>query len=224
MYYLLLIAILLSNTSYADVLKVGIVDSGLNIHDARFIGHLCEGEASKDFTGEGMTDSIGHGTHIAGLVIKYAADASYCLYIAKYYSAHASPKTNSINLMKSFQWLIDKKVKIINYSGGGDGQTPGEYELLKAHPEISFVVAAGNGSRNLDIFNYYPASYLLPNIYPIGCKHNGFPCYFSNYGSIIKDWEDGQNVLSDEPNGMGVRSGTSQSTAIATGKAIKHYK
>lgn len=221
--YLLL---LLSSTSSADVLKIGIVDTGLDVYDARFAGHICQddtGPGAKDFTGTGIQDTMGHGTFIAGLIQQYAGSAHYCLYIAKYFMEDAPDLSNYSRLIAALQWLIEKKVKIINYSGGGYTSIEEEYLIIKEHPKVDFVVAAGNNGENLDHYNYFPASYLLPNVYAVGCKHNGKVCYFSNYGSLVRDWEDGQDVTGLAPHGTTKMSGTSMSTAIATGKAIRNF-
>jgi hypothetical protein len=43
----------------------------------------------------------------------------------------------------------------------------------------------------------------------------------SNYGKSVNAWEKGTDILSRLPGGYGLMTGTSQATAIRTGKLIR---
>lgn len=203
--------------STPSIAKVAIVDTGLDLMDKRFTSLLC---GAKDFTGEGIVDKIGHGTHVAGLIKQYAENSSYCLIILKYYSLRGE---NGLAFTTALQEAINMGASIINISGGGDNPAMLEYQIIKNNPNVIFVSAAGNDNKNLDKEVYYPASYNLFNILVVGSlNRNGFKASSSNYGSIVKKWEIGEDVVSAAPGGFqGVMSGTSVATAIATGKLIK---
>lgn len=220
---------MLSFNSFATQ-RVAILDTGLDLSDSRFAGHICSG-GHKDYTGDGIYDNDGHGTHVAGLIVQYAKDADYCLVIYKYYKL-ADRRENSNNYTRYMKALLDISnagdINIVNYSGGGDLPSIAEEMTMKKHSEITYVVSAGNSSRNLDDpqISYYPAKYRLDNIRVVGSKRFNRISSFSNYGSYVTDWEDGENVSSYAiGRGNTNLSGTSMSTAIRTGKLIyERYK
>lgn len=218
---LVLLGMLLSTMSHADTIRVAVVDTGLNLKDPRFSKHLCP-TGHKDFTDYGIEDHDGHGTHVAGLIQQYAKNADYCLLILKYYDGRN--KLGSANRLSSALWYAAlMQVKIVNFSGYGDQPHSGEKEAIKKNENIIFSVSAGNDSKDIDSLEnaVYPACYRLPNIHVVGNGIDGIPNKYSNYGSRVTYWENGENVVSTGLNGKMVRmTGTSQATAIHTGKLI----
>ena len=207
----------------ADTLKIAVVDSGLNFNDLRFNKHLCQ-TGSKDFTGEGLSDTNGHGTAIVSLIEEYAGDSDYCIVILKYYSV-TSP--GQVNLMHEIEALTEATLigaNIVNLSGGGPDFNEEEYLVLKNNPNTTFVVAAGNDGLNIDVpgNEYFPASYRLKNQIVVGNvdeKNKKAPS--SNYGTTGTAVEIGEDILAARIIGYGIIGGTSISTAIHTGKLIK---
>lgn len=231
MYKVLFLLLLMSSLANSEQkqLKVAVVDTGLDLTDIRFKDVLCK-EGHKDFTHTGLDDNHGHGTHIAGLIKQFAAKANYCLVILKYFDV--ADQDNALeNELTAFQEAINLKVDVVNFSGGGPAYSEKEFKLILAHPEIKFIVSAGNNGKNLDLIenNYYPASHFLPNIIVVGNLWlNGSMEPSSNYGKKLV-WEIGYNVLSSLPKECflgyckyreGRLTGTSMSTAIHTGKYI----
>jgi subtilisin family serine protease len=201
--------------------KVVILDTGLDLNDSRFQSVLCS-EGHRDFTGKGIQDDFGHGTHIAGLVKEYAGEANdYCLIIVKFYDKDAVDDTNAKNFNEAIKYASEVG-DIVNVSGGGGLPSEAE-ETAVANSESLFVVAAGNNKHDLDAdCNFFPACYPYGNILPVGnTDSSGHIAHSSNYGSRVKAWEVGQDVLSTLPRGrVGYLSGTSQSTGIHSGKLI----
>lgn len=203
--------------------RVVIIDSGLDITDSRFRDVLCL-DGHRDFTGEGIEDYIGHGTHVAGLIKKYATSSNYCLMIVKYYSAKITDNWASRLSLLAFRHSFDYSPKMINYSSGGSNFDEFEYNLIRANPHTLVVAAAGNfGVKLSPRLCYYPACYDLPNIIQVGSlDRQGNRSTMSNYGSIVEAMEVGEDVLSTLPNGQeGEMSGTSMAAAVHTGKLIK---
>lgn len=225
-------------------LKIAVVDSGLDITDSRLKGHLCQ-SGHKDFTGNGLRDVVNHGTFVTGLIEKYAGNGNYCLLIYKYYSASESGEKNLNNEIASFKEAIKNGAKIINFSAGGLEYSRDEFLIIKNNPSITFVIAAGNEGKNLDVRGneYYPASYFLPNeiiVKSISVTNKKPDAYmwsyidkkslieetdlssFTNWSSKITESEIGEDIYSTLPNGKyGYLSGTSFSTAIRTGKIVR---
>lgn len=205
-----------------SLVRVGVIDTGLDLKDPRFSKVLCS-SGHKDLTGEGITDRHGHGTHIAGLIMKYAGNSGYCLVIIKYYSSKAAGPLNGKRFIEAIE--ASSNLNFVNISGGGSEFNEGEYLAIKNAPNTRFIVAAGNGGKSLDLpqYYYYPASYRLSNITVVGAlSFNGTDRYeVSNFGSIVKAWEVGENVVSLRAGGgLLINSGTSMATAIHTGKLV----
>lgn len=224
MKFLLALLLLITPTVLANgsaALKIAIVDTGLDLQDPRFAAHLCP-TGHEFFAGKTIKDEHGHGTHVAGLIQKYAGSGDYCFLIYKYYSDSQTGQQNLIAEIASINVAIRNGAKIINISGGGPEFTEQEYLAIKSHPEVRFVVAAGNEHRDIDVPSqeYYPASYWLPNETVAENAENGKLAQSSNWSKKAVS-EDGENVLSTLPDGKyGRMTGTSQSTAIRTGKIV----
>lgn len=156
-------------------IMVAVIDTGL---DPALMNknYICP-EGHKDFTGGGLVDNHGHGTHISGIIDQYAKnyvygpgkrpsdifdkEADYCQIIVKYYDPKRTGQDNLKNTIKSFRWAIDQKVDIINYSGGGTEYSQAEHDLVieALNKGIKVVAAAGNERSNIDQRKYYPAMY-----------------------------------------------------------------
>lgn len=209
----------------SEITRVAVIDTGIDFTHPYLKTHKCT-SGHKDFTGTTLDDIEGHGTHVAGLITRYAKNSPFCLVSLKYYVKESHPDTTVIRLSDAIQEAATLGIKIVNLSGGGNLFDEREYNLIKDNQDIDFIVAAGNGDKNLDIYDYFPASYLLPNVKVVGCKTtNNLKCSFSNYGKAIDYWELGDNVLSTYPNRSWKKmSGTSMSTAIRTGKYLYEHQ
>lgn len=203
-------------------IQVAIVDSGYN---KTINSHLefCDEKLNKDFTDTDQIDNYHHGSHI-GNIISNNLYNNVCFIILKAFNPN---NTNIYASIDAFVYanIILRKGDVLNYSAGGPGFSYTERALIKnlLDKGIHVFVAAGNSNANLDInCNYFPACYHLTGLNVIG---NGTPTWksmTSNYGRVITEWEDGQNVIADNGTGLFVPiSGTSQSTAIASRKYLE---
>jgi len=149
----------LKKSKNKHTIKIAVIDTGFDFKsiwkDAEEKGLkkpvTCK-NGHKDFTGKGMQDVHGHGTHIAGLIAKYAGEANYCLIIIKYFDSFASGEVNLRNTIKSFEYLSTLDVDIINYSGGGLSFNREEYKAIKKLLDkgVLLVAAAGNEGMEID--------------------------------------------------------------------------
>jgi subtilisin family serine protease len=218
--------------------KVAVIDTGL---DSSMMEEswVCR-SGHKDFTGSGLHDRHGHGTHISGLIDQYAkdfifgpnknnryissVDTEYCQIIIKYYDPIAPGNNNLTNTIKAFRWAIDQGAHIINYSGGGLEPSESERRLVleALNKGIKVVVAAGNEKSDIDKKPYYPAMY-DKRMYVVGNKtREGDVSGQSNYGDSVNTWEEGDSVYSRLPGqSFGLMTGTSQATAIKSGKLVR---
>lgn len=203
-------------------LRVAVIDTGLDLSDKRFEGKLCN-KGHQYFTGDTIKDTHRHGTHVAGLITKYAGDSNYCLLIYKFHGDRFDGSATMDRLISSLYAAMAQGADVVNISGGGRNPSYLEKEIIKNNPNVIFVVAAGNNGENLDLpeNTYFPASYFLPNIIAVSSlDRDGKRSKTSNWSKKTIS-ELGEEVVSFLPNGgEGPISGTSQATAIATGKLV----
>jgi subtilisin family serine protease len=213
-------------------LKVAIVDTGLDLNDPRFKNHLCKTGHKNFVHGEPLNDLMGHGTHVAGSIVRYSDTTNYCLLIYKYYSENEPGLINLQNEVSAFKEAVKNGADIVNFSGGGPEFSEEEYLTIKKHPKVTFVVAAGNEGVNIDLPSnyYYPASYFLKNISIVSSiEYTGELAKTSNWSKKHPTYKQfGVNILStlpprlvkDQIVNQGYMSGTSMATAIITGKLV----
>lgn len=185
-----------------------------------------------------LTDSHGHGTHVAGIIgaeggnnkgiIGIAPKVS--MMILKYYDLK-TPTDNLKNTILAIKYAVKMKANIINYSGGGIEYSEDEKKaILEAQNQgILFVGAAGNEHTNSDKNKYFPADYGLANIISVtAIDPNTQVLPSSNYGvETVHLAAPGQAIYSTLPNNTyGPLTGTSQATAFVAGAAavVMAYK
>ena len=148
----------------AETIKVAVIDTGISeeLMDAPFLcktGHI-------DFTNTSITDNIGHGSHISGIIDQYIKNmpfekgyskadlyktkVDYCQIIIKFFETGI--KNTGSNMNKAIKWAIDLKVNVINISGGGSDFDEEEKNLIEEalNNGIKIVVAAGNSGCELN--------------------------------------------------------------------------
>lgn len=205
----------------APLIKVAVLDTGLNVEDPRFAKSLCK-TGHKSYNGDKLNDRIGHGTHVAGIIQEYAKGVNYCLIIYKVFqdSPNNSVTDNTIDAIKN---AVSQGVSIINMSFGGISFSKQEKAVMAEASDTLFVAAAGNDGADLGGgYHYYPASYALPNVLVVGALGaSGEALAISNYGAPVKYWEQGEAISTLPNNYWGLKVGTSMAAAVKTGKLIK---
>lgn len=222
-------------------IKVAVIDTGISPELLKGNSYCKSGH--KDFTNTGLDDRHGHGTHISGIVDQYAKNyiftfgkspkkidelkENYCQIIIKFFDPKQGMFADNLAQTKlALRWAIDQKVNIINYSGGGTEPSKEEKALIVEALDkgIIIVAAAGNERSDIDKHKYYPAMY-DKRIHVVGNLVKLQPreiANSSNRGESVTDWEIGTNVLSRLPDERyGLMTGTSQATAIKTGKLVR---
>jgi len=216
----LLLTLLVPVMTLAKPIKVMVIDTGVSLEHKEISQHVREEHISTNYF-----DQHGHGTHIAGLVLKNTCSKVELISCKFYY-----PYLNHVaKVTECFQLALASNVDVINFSGGGPMSSDIEEYTLKRLSDkgVKIVVAAGNQNNDLSdkYTKYYPAQYKgIKNLIVVGnLNEDGTRAKTSNYGLENMVWEKGQGVLSTMPSPYvyGVMSGTSQATAIRTNKILK---
>jgi subtilisin family serine protease len=136
--------------------KVAVLDTG---YDAKHPDLANAVIAEQDFTGEGVNDIIGHGTHVASTIAGTGAASNGLrkgmapgaqLLIGKVLGEFGGTDAEAIAGM---QWAVDQGADVVNMSFGTYGPTDGTDLLSQTLNELSdssgtlFVVSAGNSGQ-----------------------------------------------------------------------------
>lgn len=208
----------LQTANASDTIRVGVIDTGIDFSDTRLNGKLCPANEHRDFSGRGFPDTVGHGTHIVGLIEQYARGANYCVVIIKYWNENESDYVNEAHYLKALAYALSINLDILNMSISGGEYVKVERTLILTHPKTLIIGAAGNNHSSAI---HYPCGLGYRNIVCVGAVDaKGEIARYSNRGAWVQAWERGAQD-STLPNGKrGVLEGTSMATAVYTGKAI----
>lgn len=205
---------------------VAVVDTGIDSDHPDLSGKVV---AEKDLSrpdslgGAGVTDYVGHGTHVAGIA---AANTDNGAGIAG-----ACPGCGLINakvagfdgsydseIAEGITWAVDNGAEVVNVSLEG----PERSAVLRNATEYAWnngaivVAAAGNQGTNTLT---YPAGY--SNVVGVaGTGKNERRASFSNSGKHVDVAAPGDNIVSTVPDGgYEAKSGTSMSSPLVAGVA-----
>lgn len=208
-----------SNGISGDGVKVGVLDTGIRIHeDLRIMGGWNFINNSSNYS-----DDHGHGTHVAGIIaalnnnVGVVGVAPECqLYALKVLDKNGVAKWSTV--AKAIDWAMSNKLNILNMSFGGlSGSKAIEKAIYKANKSgILLVAAAGNdGIKQV----FYPAKYA--SVIAVGATDsNNNIASFSNWGEDIELVAPGVNIYSTyTANGYQSLSGTSMAAPHVTGVA-----
>ncbi len=130
-----------------------ILDTGIDLEHPDFAGRIA---GVADFTGEGISDLNGHGTHVAGIA---AGDGRGCggkyrgvapaaqLFVAKVLDRRGSALMSDV--MAGIDWAVKQNVDVINLSLSGPPPGDGSDALSETADlvaERGFVVCAAGGN------------------------------------------------------------------------------
>lgn len=160
------------NISTGFDVTVAVIDSGIDAtHND--LKNKISSIPSVDYIGNNaLSDSHGHGTHVAGIIGAEANDGGAVgvawnakLVSLRVFDAKGEGGNNyGINLIKAINYASEKNIPIINHSGGDYINFPNVEFAIRNYTGL-FVAAAGNdGNDNDSSVKFYPASYDLPKL------------------------------------------------------------
>ncbi len=213
--------------------RVAVIDTGVDRANPQLSGAIDVG-AGKDFVdpkgGDGTTDTVGHGTKVAGLIAARPQEGTGFVGLAP--DATLIPirqndgqgKGNALSLSQAIDHAVAKGAQVINISQDTDVQMSADSELAKSVQKavaanIVVVASAGNDGMNGQKRKTYPAAF--PGVLAVGASdRNNERAVFSQPGDFIAVAAPGVDMLSTVPGfGQCIDNGTSFSAPYVAGLA-----
>jgi subtilisin family serine protease len=162
-----------------DCVRVGLLDNGVNYlipqiakalardKHGKIIGYdyweedrrpFDYGVPSTDDPRISMFSPRRHGTMVASIFVQEASADSVCLAVYRYLPADDENKIGRI-----ISEMAKDGVRIVSVSSGRRRQWPEFSSAMKAHPNMLFVLSAGNEGVDLNDQPFYPAAYDAEN-------------------------------------------------------------
>ncbi|WP_234432147.1 type VII secretion-associated serine protease mycosin [Streptomyces sp. NRRL S-378] len=213
--------------------RVAVIDTGVDRANPQLSGALDVG-AGKDFVdpkgGDGTTDTVGHGTKVAGLIaarpqqgtgfVGLAPDAT----IIPIRQNDGQGKGNALSLSQAIDHAVSKGAQVINISQDTDAQLSADSELGKSVQKavaanVVVVASAGNDGLSGQKRKTYPAAF--PGVLAVGASdRNNERAVFSQPGDFIGVAAPGVDMVSTVPGfGQCIDNGTSFSAPYVAGVA-----
>lgn len=198
---------------------VGLVDTGVDAADPDLAGAVLSGAEFPDL-GNGATDTQGHGTTIALLIVGQGRTmGSGTLGVApraKILPARLSGAANDAD--DAIRWVVDHGAKVINLSLGNiSGHSEAYDPGLRYAQEHDVVIVAAAGNARTDRGVVSPAD--RPGVLAVSAvdKAGLFDANVSVEGSAVSIAAPGAEIATSRKGEMRPTSGTSQATAIVSG-------
>ena len=199
---------------------VAILDTGVSLNHPDLQGAIA---GHRDFTGEGIEDNVGHGTHTAGTVAARANDIGVLgvapqssLFIGKCLTRSGG---SDQWIGAAIRWAVDQGARLINLSLGSPqpGRMMQDAIAYAVSRNVLVICAAGNDGRANSV--NYPAKY--PTVCAVSAyDEQGNLAPFSSRGPEVDIAGPGVNILSTYKNaGYAKLSGSSMSSPFCVGVA-----
>ena len=182
--------------------KIAVVDSGVDVSHPDLVGRVSDTYNAVD-SGTDVTDSVGHGTFVAGVAAATGnnsigvAGASMGASVMAVKVADSAGQIWSDAEAAGIDWAADHGAKVINLSLGSDTPTQVESDAV-AYAQgkgVLVVAAAGNDGATTPS---YPAAY--PQVVAVGATDAaGHRADFSEYGSWVTVGAPGVGITSTTP-------------------------
>lgn len=202
--------------------RIGMVDTAINTRHPAFARSHIE---LKDFAGKEFPAPLAHGTAVAGVLVGSGAGLKPLLPAAHLYAASVFYPRNEytqgatmINLVRALDWLVEKKVAVINMSLAGPDNKILALAVGKTLQAGTVVVAAA-GNEGPAAPPMYPAAY--PEVIAVTAVDQDQRIYrWANRGDYIDFAALGVAVLTARGDGgFGRESGTSMAAPVVAAAA-----
>ncbi len=215
----------------ADV-KVAIIDSGVDVSHPDLTGKVV-GRYNAVDGGTDVTDTVGHGTFVAGVVgaatnnSRGVAGIGWNTRLLAVKVADQAGDIFDIDIANGIRWAADNGAKVANISLGRAGTSDDELSAIRyAQGRGMLVVASAGNSAQEGNPKFYPAAY--PGVVSVGATDaKGHRAWFSEYGTWVTMAAPGIDLRSTSPAAgselyppnYATSSGTSFSSPLVAGTA-----
>jgi subtilisin family serine protease len=134
-----------------------------------------------------------HGTHVAGIACAVGGNATGLVGVAwschlNLYDLGGDPDGFNVDTNQLSNWVTNRQLKIVNLSFGEKGtetSTQSYYQLFSAHPNILWVVAAGNNGVSADAYDPASLGWMKNVLTVASVNSDGRLVTNSNRGSVV---------------------------------------
>lgn len=159
---------------------------------------------------------FGHGTLVAGLVLRVAPDARIMPIVAMDSDGYATV----FRLAQGLYHALDNGAHVANVSMGMEADPPLLREVIADVESRGLIVVASAGNRANSNPDFPAGTSNLGTLAVAATADNDTRAEFSNYGEWVSISAPGVNIVSTVPGGgFGVASGTSLSAPLVAGAA-----
>lgn len=208
-----------SNSFCNQAVSIGLIDTAINTRHSAFKQSHIE---TKDFAGEEFNAPRAHGTAVAGVLVGRGEQLTPLLPAANLFAASVFYPRNEyaqgatmVNLVRALDWLLQKKVRVINMSLAGPDNKILALAIQKTiQVGINIVAAAGNdGPASPPAF---PAAYA--DVIAVTAVDKNQRIYrWANRGDYIDFAALGVAVFTARSSGdFGNETGTSMAAPLVT--------
>ncbi|MGF1731754.1 S8 family peptidase [Photobacterium kasasachensis] len=203
--------------------KVAILDTGIDTDHPDLKEAII---ASKDFSGDGIEDVDGHGTHCAGIVGARLNGVGFVGVAPKSQLMIGKVLSNNGNgpyswLIEGIYWAVDNGAQIISMSLGGPSSDSELYKAIQyaLYHGVFVICAAGNEGGLFTNSIGYPGKY--GGVITVASHDSdGNPSGFTSRGGEVDVMGPGSDIWSTFRNGgYATLSGTSMATPFVAGLA-----
>lgn len=149
------------NTSSGSGIKVGIIDTGIDIKHPDLVSNLKGGASTVWYTGS-YNDDNGHGTHVAGIVAALnntlgvvGVGPQIDLYGVKVLDRNGSGYLSDV--IEGLDWAIQNKMQVVNMSLGTSSDVQSLHDAVQRVNAAGIVQVAAAGNSGGAVI--YPAAY-----------------------------------------------------------------